>query len=108
MGRDSAENLLSALEDVQALLPADTGFAVGEHWTIADAAIAPFFARIEMSLKHDLGKFEAGEGVKAYKELFEGPRFERLRKYYADLTSRQSWKATYDEVRHRIIQTGPY
>ncbi|KAI0062708.1 glutathione S-transferase [Artomyces pyxidatus] len=93
---EAPDKLFAALEDAQALLP-PTGFAVGENFTIADAAVAPFLGRADIMLKNDLGKFDAGAGVAVHKEIFQGGRFSRLQKYYADITARPSWKATFDE-----------
>ncbi|KAI0062707.1 glutathione S-transferase [Artomyces pyxidatus] len=95
MRGEPKEKLFGVLEDAQALL-SPAGFAVGNSWTIADAAIAPFLGRLDLMLGNDVGKFEEGVGRAAHAEIFEGDRFARLQKYYKDLTGRKSWKATFD------------
>ena len=80
----------------QALLPAE-GYAVGEY-TIADAAITPFFARANVALKNDIGAYDAGEGVRVYNILQSDSKFARFRKYYEDVTARDSFKETFHEV----------
>jgi glutathione S-transferase len=94
---ESPETIFKGLEVIQALLPAE-GLAVGPEFTIADAAIAPFIARLELALKNDLGAYEEGHGVKAFESLQTNPKFARYRKYLADLKARDSFKETFDEV----------
>ncbi|KAH9016118.1 glutathione S-transferase [Lactarius pseudohatsudake] len=62
-------------------------FAAGDHFTIADAAIAPFLARWELQLRNDVGKFAEGTGPGVHKELFQSERFARLQ-YFANISSR--------------------
>ena len=84
---------------MQALL-APKGFAIGDgsSVTIADLAVAPFFGRLEIVLKNDFGGYPEGEGKKVWETLQTDSRFERWRKYWADLKARDSFKATFDEV----------
>ena len=93
---ESPEGILTVIETLQALLPAE-GYAVGEY-TIADAAITPFFARANVALKNDIGAYDAGEGVRVYNILQSDPKFARFRKYYKDVTARDSFKETFHEV----------
>jgi glutathione S-transferase len=93
------EPLFEALEQLQALLPADKMYAVGDEYTAADIAIAPFLARMEVWLKNDLGAYKEGEGKKASEHLFSGDRFTRLIKYFDALKARESFKVTFDAVR---------
>ncbi|CAA7257398.1 unnamed protein product [Cyclocybe aegerita] len=88
--------LLDAIEVTQNLLPPE-GFAVGE-WTIADAAVTPFFARAEVALKNDVGKYAEGQGKAVWTKLESDPKFARFRKYLADVKSRASFKETFDEA----------
>ncbi|KAI0360316.1 thioredoxin-like protein [Trametes cingulata] len=87
--------LLDGFEALQARLPV-TGFAIGE-WSIADAAAAPFLVRIELLLKHDLGTFPEGEGLRVL-QLLQEPKFARVMQYLEDCKSRPSVKSTWDEV----------
>jgi glutathione S-transferase len=95
----NADAIFSAIEQVQALLPPE-GLAVGDgkKFTIADAAVAPFFGRMELALKNDFGAYPEGEGKKVWEALQTEGRFERWRKYWADLKARDSFKATFDEA----------
>ncbi|EDR06897.1 uncharacterized protein LACBIDRAFT_299218 [Laccaria bicolor S238N-H82] len=93
---ESPEGILTVIETIQALLPAE-GYAVGEY-TIADAAITPLFARANVALKNDIGAYDAGEGVRVYNILQSDPKFARFRKYYDDVTARDTFKETFHEV----------
>ncbi|ETW75728.1 hypothetical protein HETIRDRAFT_436740 [Heterobasidion irregulare TC 32-1] len=87
--------LLRGLEEIQSLLPSEGGFAVGEKWSIADAALTPFLGSADLFLRNDMGKYPAGEGPKVHAEIFRGARFARLQKYFADVTVRESWQKTF-------------
>ncbi|KAJ6529333.1 glutathione S-transferase [Mycena capillaripes] len=91
----SFEPFWDALEKLQALLPADKTYAVGDEYTAADIAITPFLARMEVWMTNDIGAYKEGEGVKAAKEFFEGNRFERVRRYFEAIKARESFKATF-------------
>lgn len=91
------EPILAAIEKIQALLGPE-GYAIGSDFTIADAAVAPFFARLEVALKGDYGAYSEGEGPKAYETLQTDPKYSRYRKYFADIKARDSFKKTFDEV----------
>ena len=96
------DDLYVALEYLQSLLPAESGFAVGE-FSAADIAIAPFLARMRITFLNDLGPYPVGEGPKIYAEI-TGSRFARFTKYQEDLFARESFKATFDEVRDFVLQ----
>jgi glutathione S-transferase len=96
-GNNSSDALLAAFEEFQALLPAE-GFVAGK-WSIADASLAPFVGRLDAITRHGLGKFAPEEGQKVQAELFQSPKFARVQKYWKDVSSRESWKKTWDEVR---------
>lgn len=100
---ESPENVYKGLEIIQGLLPAE-GFAVGPEFTIADASIAPFLARLELALKNDLGAYEEGEGVKVFEALQTDSKFSRYRQYLADLKARDSFKKTFDEVCYTFVR----
>ncbi|KAH9474703.1 Pyrimidodiazepine synthase [Psilocybe cubensis] len=94
-GSKDPEAIFDGIEVIQNLLP-EKGFAVGE-WSIADAAVTPFFARTEVTLKNDIGKYEAGKGKAAWEKLQTDPRYARFRQYFSDLKNRDSYKETFDE-----------
>ncbi|RPD53469.1 glutathione S-transferase C-terminal-like protein [Lentinus tigrinus ALCF2SS1-7] len=97
-GKSPVEDFYKAVEYVQALLPAEGGFAVGEY-SIADIAITPFLARARVSLINEFGAYPEGEGKQVWEALSSGQgRFARFGKYLADLLNRESFKATFDEA----------
>ncbi|KAI0089004.1 glutathione S-transferase C-terminal-like protein [Irpex rosettiformis] len=95
-GDGDPEAFVQALESLQALLP-PKGFVVGE-FSIADIAIAPFLARLEVTLSNDLGPWPAnsGEGQKLLKTL-QQPKLARLWEYSKEVQSRPSFIATFDK-----------
>ncbi|KAI5116601.1 hypothetical protein M0805_006779 [Coniferiporia weirii] len=99
---ESAEGTFAGLEALQALLSANTTFAVNDTFTIADAAVAPFLARIEVTLKNDIGAFAEGEGRKAF-EVYQSERFDKVRKYFNTIKARESFKTTFDEEYFRDV-----
>ena len=98
-------DLYAALQYLQSLLPAESGFVIGE-FSAADIAIAPFLARMRISFQNDIGTFPEGEGPKIYAEITGAGsgKFARLAKYQEDLFARESFKATFDEVRNLVLQ----
>ena len=94
-----ADPFVAAVAEIQNLLSPDAQFAVGDHFTIADAAIVPFLGRLELNLCNDLGKFAEGTGPSVYEQLFKSDRFARLQKLHASLSSRESFKNSFDAVR---------
>ncbi|KAJ6570997.1 glutathione S-transferase [Mycena vulgaris] len=92
----SFDAVWDALEALQSLLPADKPFVVGDEFTAADIAIAPFLARMEVVLKNDIGAYKAGEGTKAAEYFFAGGRFARLLQYFAAIKARESFKTTFN------------
>ena len=91
------EQLVKAYEHLQALLPPQ-GFAIGE-FSVADIAVAPFFARLELNLANDLGGFPEGkgEGPKIL-ELLQSPKLARIQEYSKALLSHPSVASTFDKV----------
>lgn len=98
-GEDPAA-FLDSVKVLQDLLPKE-GYAVGD-WSIADAAVTPFLARAEISFSNDLGKYESGKGVATWTQLQQDPQYERFRKYFADVKSRDSFKKTFHPVSKRF------
>ncbi|KAK1220706.1 hypothetical protein PQX77_016532 [Marasmius sp. AFHP31] len=92
------EGVLKGIEALQALLPPEekSKFAVGNRFSVADIAVAPFIARLQTALTNDLGLFEAGEGKKLWDWVQSDPKFERFRKYSEAILERESFKTTYD------------
>lgn len=101
LGEGSAEDLVQAFEALQALLPAK-GFVIGE-FSIADIAVAPFLARLELLLANDLGAWPAGrgEGPKII-GLLQQPKLARIWEYWKELQTRPSFVATFDKVGYRL------
>ena len=95
---EAPDKLIAAVAAIQELLSSN-GFAVGDHFTIADAAIAPFLGRWELLLRNDVGKYEEGTGPRVHEILFQSERFARLQKYFANISSRPSFKNSFDSVR---------
>jgi glutathione S-transferase len=59
IGRGSYENVLKGIGFLQGLLEEGRDFAVGDHYTIADACISPCLARIEIITETDIGRVPA-------------------------------------------------
>jgi len=93
---EEADKFIPAAAEIQELLPATGEFIVGDHFTIADAVIAPTLGRWSLYLQNDLGKFTEGTGPRLYQELFQSERFARLQKYFANISSRESFKNSFD------------
>ncbi|KAH8116006.1 glutathione S-transferase [Phellopilus nigrolimitatus] len=93
---EDADGALTGFEEIQKLLPADKTYAVSDEFTIADAAIAPFLGRFEVTLRNDIGTYKEGEGKKVY-EIYQSARFDKLRKYFDAIKARESFKSTFDE-----------
>lgn len=104
-GGESPDKFIEALAEVQELLSPD-GFAVGERFTIADAAIAPFLGNWELRFRNEVGRFAEGVGMRLHDVFFQSERFARLQKYYANISSRQSFKNTLDSVRVSLVRAG--
>lgn len=97
LGEGDPELLVQGLEAIQALLPSQ-GFVVGD-FSIADIAIAPFLARLEVLLANDLGNWEGGKGTgpKILKQL-QQPKLARLWEYARALEARPSVASTWHKV----------
>lgn len=88
---ESIESLITALEQLQSLLPAGAKFAVGNQFTIADAALAPLLWRLEIAAKHNIGGFKPADRD-IFVEAYQGPRFEKLRVYFENIKSNKNFK----------------
>lgn len=97
-GEDPAV-LLPAFDSIVELLPKKGGFAVGDQWSIGDAAVVPFIARALVVLERDIDAYKEGQGRKVREILDTDAKYERFRRYYQDNSERPSFKKTWDEVR---------
>jgi glutathione S-transferase len=95
---ETFDKFFEGVKAIQSLLPANGKYALGDEFTIADAAILPFLARGEVALSNDIGKYPEGEGHKAYQKLSSDPEYARFWKYFNDLKDRESFKKTFDPV----------
>ncbi len=80
----------------------EEGFAVGKY-SIADIVLTPLVARGRVSLLNDIGFFPAGEGKTGWETVTTG-KFARFGKYANDLLARESFEATFDEVRRLLLR----
>ncbi|KAI0649013.1 thioredoxin-like protein [Trametes meyenii] len=106
VGKPLVDALFSSLETLQGALP-PTGFAAGD-FSIAEAAVLPFLARMFLFLEAGLGKYTAEDGEKM-KSTFASERFARLRRYLEDARERPSFKKTWgsDAAQIEIGKTLP-
>ncbi|KAI0654855.1 thioredoxin-like protein [Cubamyces menziesii] len=104
--KGSDKSLLESLEALQARLP-PTGFAVGPEWSNADSAVAPFLVRMDLMLRHDVGRYPQEEGA-AILEALRGAKFARLAKYIDDIMKSPVFKTTWDEeINLKLIKLNP-
>lgn len=104
LGTSTYEAFFEALDAIQDQLPpvGEGKYIFGDEFTLADIAVAPFLGRsVLIQLRHGIGKFDKEEAKRGW-ELFQGPKYERLRQYIDDITARPSWQSTFDEVRGKI------
>ncbi|KAG2354117.1 hypothetical protein BDR07DRAFT_1454235 [Suillus spraguei] len=96
-GNESYDNLLKGIEFIQELLEEGRDFAIGDHYTIADACITPHLETVvKLIAANDIGKFPVGMGYKLGEEL-KGPKYAKFMKYAQQMLDRPSFKQTYDE-----------
>lgn len=100
------EGVLKALETLQAELPPDGGFAASE-WSIAEAAVAPFIARLFLFLRVGLGSYTEEQG-QTLRDTLASPRFARLTQWVKDVHERPSFQKTWvsDVSVSRILPWG--
>ncbi|KAG0691885.1 hypothetical protein DFH29DRAFT_1007154 [Suillus ampliporus] len=96
LGEAPYENVLKGIEFIQGLLEEGRDFAVGDHYTIADACITPHLARLKIVTETDLGKYPVGMGYRLGEEL-KGPKFVKFMKYLERMLERPSLKEKHDE-----------
>ena len=94
------EDLYAAIEHIQGMLPPTTGFAVGDQWSIADAAFLPWYLRtlVMLEINPALAKLAPGVAAEVLATLRESPMFARIRTYLKESMARPSAKKTWDPV----------
>lgn len=100
LGSGSYDAFFEALDAIQDQLPpvGEGKYLFGDKFTLADIAVAPFLGRtLFVQLKNGIGKFDKEEAKRGW-EYFQGPKYERLRRYINDVTARPSWQSTFDEA----------
>lgn len=85
------EVVLLELAELQEMFTAGSQFAVGNKFTVADAALAPMLWRFETCLEHDLGMFSLEDGRDLLK-AYESDQFGRIRKYFESIKARPGFK----------------
>ncbi|EIW77980.1 hypothetical protein CONPUDRAFT_84229 [Coniophora puteana RWD-64-598 SS2] len=80
---------------VQTLLPEKGDWAIGEQFTNADIAIAPFATRLRVLYNTGIGNFPPQEAAQL-KAVMEAPHLARFNAYVDRIEQRESFKATYD------------
>ncbi|KAF9261344.1 glutathione S-transferase [Marasmius fiardii PR-910] len=93
---ESFEPLIKSLLGLQDLLSKDGKYAMGDEFSAADIAVAPFILRLETAVTNELGLYETGEGARFWALYQSHPKFERLRRYIEALKERETVKKTYD------------
>ncbi|GAA6001301.1 glutathione S-transferase family protein [Rhodotorula paludigena] len=89
---DAASSLFKGVSEWQQFLARYPGpFLLGEQVTIGDLAVAPFIGRLFSVAKAGLVPAEVND------KLTTDAEFEPFRAYHDALTSRASWKETFDE-----------
>ncbi|KAF9456241.1 hypothetical protein BDZ94DRAFT_1276164 [Collybia nuda] len=91
---ESADRILTAVDAIQCLLPAE-GYLLGEQFTMADIVAAPFLARTKVVLSIIGQNVSAAQAT--LNTLETDDKFSRFRKYFDDITGRESFKTTYFE-----------
>ncbi|KAH7908516.1 glutathione S-transferase C-terminal-like protein [Hygrophoropsis aurantiaca] len=94
-GQETVENVLKGVDTIQDLLSESGEFAVGNTYTIADAAIIPFIAGLKISYENDIGNYTPGEGHRLGSEL-QKTQYAKFMRYSQSMLERQSTKDTFD------------
>lgn len=98
---ESSEALITALGQVQSLLPAGADFAVGNHFTIADAALVPLLTRLNVTLNSAHGGFKISERDDVLK-VYQSERFAKLRAYFEKMKARKSYQEVVQKEVSRL------
>ncbi|KAG2152618.1 glutathione S-transferase C-terminal-like protein [Suillus bovinus] len=95
--------LLAAVEAIQDILPDGVKYAVSDQYTIADIALAPFWARLNVLVQKGIGAYK-DEDRKNFLKGLEDPKYAKLNSYVQRLLARQSFKSTFHPVRPLIFR----
>ncbi|EIW81633.1 glutathione S-transferase C-terminal-like protein [Coniophora puteana RWD-64-598 SS2] len=89
--------LVEAIKTLQALLPEDGLFAIGDEFTIADAVIAPAWARLRLIVDKGIGEEFFAQNIIAAREALESPELAKFVAYGNRVLERPSVKASWHE-----------
>jgi len=99
---EGEEALLSSIRQLADELDDAGPYLLGEEWSIADTAIAPFLGRLYLSAKHDIGNWVPGDGPRFLQKAASIPKWER---YASAVLARQSFRETFPEdFLHMILK----
>ena len=87
----STDALIAVLKEIQSLLPSGAQVAVGNKFTIADAALAPWLWRLELTLESNIGAFTEADRKRVL-DTYEGETLHVLHEYFGAIKSRKSFK----------------
>lgn len=94
------DGMIEALEGIQKLIKPGSEVAVGDKFTIADAALAPMLWRLEMAIDRNVGAFSTEERKRVL-DLYKGDHFRTLREYFEKIKARRTFKESIrDQVSH--------
>jgi glutathione S-transferase len=73
-------------------------YFLGEQFSAADAAVAPFLQRFKVVLENGIGSYKAKEGRALLSRLFQDEKFSRFAAYLDAILCRESVKETFPTV----------
>jgi glutathione S-transferase len=88
--------LLAGVDAIQGILPDGAKYAVSDQYTIADIALAPFWARFNVLVQKGIGAYK-DEERKSFLKALEDPKYAKFNGYVQRLLARQSFKSTFHE-----------
>lgn len=91
------DEVIALFKEVQSLLAPGSPFAVGNKFTIADAALAPILVRLELVSEANFGQ-ATDDDKKRVREAYEGETLRVLREYFSTIKSRESFKTLKTKV----------
>jgi glutathione S-transferase len=90
--------LLNGVDAIQDILPDGAQYAIGDQYSIADIALTPFWARLNVLLQKRIGGYK-DEHRKSLLKALEDPKYAKFNGYVQRLLERQSFKSTFHQVR---------